>query len=121
MMNEVKLVKSGLEEVLIKVPESEYLILCVLNIIGKSHAPAISRASKGGIPVGGVYNLLKRLEQRGLVTREEGLIPFGDVNIRRVLYSISENVLLPNVTVKYGASTNGKCETVNEREVMENF
>ena len=73
-----------------KVPDSEYEVLCVLNRIGESHAPAIARASNGSISVAGVYTLLGRLEARGLVQKRREDVPAGDISVKRVLYKVDE-------------------------------
>lgn len=79
-----------------KVPDAEYEVLTVLVSMGEeAHGPAIARASKGAVPVGSVYKLLSRLEERGIVACREAPIPVGDIHARRVLYRLAPGVTWP--------------------------
>jgi len=80
---------------LIKVPDTEFLVLLVLSDLDiEAHAPAIARASNGSVSVAAVYTLLSRLEKRGLVEKREEYVEIGDLTAKRVLYKICETVNL---------------------------
>jgi DNA-binding PadR family transcriptional regulator len=55
----------------VHVPEAEFLILQTIST-EKMTAPQITRKPASTISLNGVYTLLKRLERRGLIEREEG-------------------------------------------------
>ncbi len=69
----------------IHVPKTELLILQTLSS-DKLSAPQITRKSASKISVNGVYTLLNRLIERGLVKREEGVIQVQDISHKRVYY-----------------------------------
>ena len=76
----------------IKVPDAELRVLQILQALGEAHAPAVARASNGTISVAAIYELLGRLENRGLVLKREELVPIGDITARRVFYSVHGSV-----------------------------
>ncbi|TFW30304.1 helix-turn-helix transcriptional regulator [Massilia horti] len=79
----------------IKVPDAEFEVLTVLASLKKEvHGPAISRASNGSISVAAIYQLLSRLEKRGLVQKREEYVEVGDITAKRVLYKVYETVNL---------------------------
>lgn len=69
--------------------------LAILDVLGAAttemHAPAISRASNGTIPVAQIYVLLKRLEARNLVRKREVFIQIGDIRAKRIFYQLNNH------------------------------
>lgn len=75
-------------------PTTEMKILELLaDMGGEAHAPAIARASSGAISIAAIYSLLKRLEQREMVKKREVYIPVGDIQAKRVYYTLNKNDL----------------------------
>ena len=75
------------------IPSSEKKILRILaELGGEAHAPAIARASDGAVSVAAIYSLLQRLERRGFVQRREVFILVGDIQARRIFYSLNSKI-----------------------------
>lgn len=70
--------------------KTEMIVLNILEKLGKSHAPRISRESNGILSVSSIYTLLKRLETKGFVKRDESLIEFDGLEVRRVFYQLTD-------------------------------
>ena len=69
----------------VHVPAAELLILQTLAA-QRLTAREIARKSPHKISVNGVYTLLNRLKERGLVERQEGSVEILDLSLRRVYY-----------------------------------
>lgn len=70
----------------IRCPNTEYR---VLELLGSEEmiGPQISRASDVVVSISAIYNLLKRLEARKLVTKRTIKVPIMDTFVERVAYS----------------------------------
>lgn len=80
----------------IKVPESEKKVLSVLQQLKEATAPAIVRSSENTISLASVYELLKRLKTKNIVTMREEYFDLGGINTRRVFYKINETIVRSN-------------------------
>lgn len=79
-----------------KVPDTEYAVLAALAALSQeSSGPTIARATNGAVTIDAIYTLLKRLEKRGLVQRREEMVPVVDIQTRRVVYRLDDDVVWP--------------------------
>ena len=82
----------GQIQIEINVPEKEKIVLQTLRNLGEAIAPDIVRAANNKISLAAIYQLLKRLVKRGIVSKREEFFEIGGLKTRRVFYSINRGV-----------------------------
>jgi hypothetical protein len=104
-MTVVSILKVFSNEESLKVPQAEALTLdLVIKLAKPVNGVEIARASKDVIKLGAVYQLLARLEKRGLVHRDETWDVTGNVPIRRVNYTPTSNVKIVSEQIQSSAA-----------------
>lgn len=88
----LKVIKILESELNIHIPASEKKVLRILLELKEASGPAIVKFSNNDVSLAAVYELLRRLTKKNVISANEKFFNLGGVETRRVIYKLNEDI-----------------------------